>query len=59
MTRGGPRVNNLSRLRGNDVYYRSVNTQILQLWRKIETDPAKPRYICIERGYRRFNNSRD
>jgi len=52
-------VNNLSRLRGNDVYYRSVNTQILQLWRKIETDPAKPRYICIERGYRRFNNSRD
>jgi two-component system, OmpR family, response regulator len=31
-------------------YNRSVNTQILRLRRKLESDPAKPRYICTERG---------
>ncbi len=40
----------MSRLHGDDVYNRSVNTQILRLRRKIETDPANPRYICTERG---------
>jgi two-component system OmpR family response regulator len=27
-----------------------VNPQILRLRRKLERDPAKPRYICTERG---------
>jgi DNA-binding response OmpR family regulator len=40
----------MSRLHGDDVYNRSVNTQILRLRRKLETDPANPRYICTERG---------
>ena len=40
----------LSRLHSDDIYSRSVNTQILRLRRKLETDPAKPRYICTERG---------
>jgi two-component system OmpR family response regulator len=40
----------MSRLHGDDVYNRSVNTQILRLRRRLETDPAKPRYICTERG---------
>jgi two-component system, OmpR family, response regulator len=40
----------MSRLHGDDVYNRSVNTQILRLRRKLERDPAKPRYICTERG---------
>jgi DNA-binding response OmpR family regulator len=40
----------MSRLHGDDVYNRSVNTQILRLRRKLETDPAKPRYICTERS---------
>src|SRR5712675_916880 len=40
----------LSRLHSDDVYNRSVNTQILRLRRKLETDPAKPRYIRTERG---------
>jgi len=40
----------MSRLHGDDVYNRSVNTQILRLRRKLEIDPAKPRYICTERG---------
>jgi two-component system OmpR family response regulator len=40
----------MSRLHSDDVYNRSVNTQILRLRRKLETDPAKPRYICTERG---------
>jgi DNA-binding response OmpR family regulator len=40
----------MSRLHGDDVYNRSVNTQILRLRRKLEGDPAKPRYICTERG---------
>jgi DNA-binding response OmpR family regulator len=40
----------LSRLHGDDVYNRSVNTQILRLRRKLEADPAKPGYIRTERG---------
>jgi len=40
----------MSRLHGDDLYNRSVNTQILRLRRKLENDPAKPRYICTERG---------
>jgi two-component system, OmpR family, response regulator len=40
----------MSRLHGDDVYNRSVNTQILRLRRKLESDPAKPRYICTKRG---------
>jgi two-component system, OmpR family, response regulator len=40
----------MSRLHSDDVYNRSVNTQILRLRRKLETDPAKPRYICTERA---------
>ncbi len=40
----------MSRLHGDDVYNRSVNTQILRLRRKLEAVPAKPRYICTERG---------
>jgi DNA-binding response OmpR family regulator len=40
----------MSRLHSDDVYDRSVNTQIMRLRRKLETDPAKPRYICTERG---------
>jgi DNA-binding response OmpR family regulator len=40
----------MSRLHSDDVYNRSVNTQILRLRRKLEADPAKPRYICAERG---------
>jgi two-component system, OmpR family, response regulator len=40
----------MSRLHGDDVYNRSVNTQIMRLRRKLETDPANPRYIISERG---------
>jgi two-component system, OmpR family, response regulator len=40
----------VSRLHSDDVYNRSVNTQLLRLRRKLETDPAKPRHICTERG---------
>ena len=40
----------MSRLHGDDVYNRSVNTQILRLRRKLECDPATPRYIRTERG---------
>jgi len=40
----------MSRLHGDDVYNRSVNTQILRLRRKLEADPAKPSYIRTERG---------
>jgi two-component system OmpR family response regulator len=40
----------MSRLYGDDIYDRSVNTQILRLRRKLEIDPVKPRYICTERG---------
>jgi two-component system OmpR family response regulator len=40
----------MSRLHGDDVYNRSVNTQILRLRRKLQSDPATPSYICTERG---------
>jgi two-component system, OmpR family, response regulator len=40
----------LSRLHNDDVYNRSVDVQIMRLRRKIEKDPAAPRYICTERG---------
>ena len=40
----------MSRLHGDDVYNRSVNTQIMRLRRKLEADPVAPRYICTERG---------
>src|SRR6266404_5412577 len=43
-------VLDMSRLHGDDVYNRSVNTQIMRLRRKIETDSATPRYILTERG---------
>jgi two-component system, OmpR family, response regulator len=40
----------MSRLHNDDVYNRSVNTQVMRLRHKLETDPAKPRYILTERG---------
>ena len=40
----------MSRLRSDDVYNRSVNTQIMPLRRKRETDSVSPRYILSERG---------
>jgi DNA-binding response OmpR family regulator len=40
----------MSRLHSDDVYNRSVNTQIMRLRRKLEVDPTKPKYICTERG---------
>jgi two-component system OmpR family response regulator len=40
----------LSRLHSDDVYNRSVNTQILRLRRKLESDASKPGYIRTERG---------
>ena len=40
----------MSRLHGDDVYNRSVDTQIMRLRRKLETDCEKPRYIRTERG---------
>ncbi|HYT96330.1 MAG TPA: winged helix-turn-helix domain-containing protein, partial [Casimicrobiaceae bacterium] len=40
----------MSRLHSDDVYNRSVDTQIMRLRRKLETGPAKPQYIRTERG---------
>ena len=40
----------LSRLHNDEVYNRSVDVQIMRLRRKIEKDPAQPRYIRTERG---------
>jgi two-component system OmpR family response regulator len=40
----------MSRLHSDDVYNRSVNTQVMRLRRKLEIDPATPRYIRTERG---------
>ena len=40
----------MSRLHNDDVYNRSVNTQIMRLRHKLEADPANPRYILTERG---------
>src|SRR5579862_480173 len=41
---------NMSRLHNDDVYNRSVNTQVMRLRRKLESDRAKPCYIRTERG---------
>jgi DNA-binding response OmpR family regulator len=40
----------LSRLHNDEVFNRSVDVQIMRLRRKIERDPAEPRYIRTERG---------
>ena len=40
----------MSRLHSDDVYNRSVNTQILRLRRKLEPNSANPTYIRTERG---------
>jgi two-component system OmpR family response regulator len=40
----------LSRLHNDDVYDKSVNTQVMRLRRKLETNPTNPRYIRTERG---------
>jgi two-component system OmpR family response regulator len=40
----------LSRLHNDEVFNRSIDVQIARLRRKIETDPANPRYIRTERG---------
>jgi two-component system, OmpR family, response regulator len=39
-----------SRVYDNEVYDRTIDIQILRLRRKIEPDPAQPRYIVTERG---------
>jgi two-component system, OmpR family, response regulator len=39
-----------SRVYDNEVYDRAIDIQILRLRRKIEDDPANPRYIVTERG---------
>jgi two-component system, OmpR family, response regulator len=40
----------LSRLRNDEVFDRAIDVQVLRLRRKIEPDPARPRYIRTERG---------
>src|SRR5262245_55628946 len=40
----------LLRLHNDEVFNRSVDVQIMRLRRKIEKDPAQPRYIRTERG---------
>ena len=39
-----------SRVYDNEVYDRAIDIQVLRLRRKIEEDPANPRYIITERG---------
>jgi two-component system, OmpR family, response regulator len=39
-----------SRVYDNEVYDRAIDIQVLRLRRKIEVDPAQPRYIVTERG---------
>jgi DNA-binding response OmpR family regulator len=39
-----------SRLHDNEVYDRAIDIQVLRLRRKIEEDPAQPRFIVTERG---------
>jgi DNA-binding response OmpR family regulator len=39
-----------SRMFDNEVYDRAIDIQVLRLRRKIERDPAQPRYIVTERG---------
>jgi len=40
----------LSRLHNAEVYDRSIDVQILRLRRKVEADPAHPRFITTHRG---------
>jgi two-component system, OmpR family, response regulator len=40
----------MSRLHSDDIYNRSVDTQVMRLRRKLEIDVAQPRYIQTERG---------
>jgi DNA-binding response OmpR family regulator len=40
----------MSRLHNAEVYDRSIDIQILRLRRKIEADPAHPKFITTERG---------
>jgi len=40
----------LSRVHSGEVYDRAIDLQILRLRRKIEVDPAHPRFITTERG---------
>ncbi len=40
----------LSRLHEAEVYDRTIDVQILRLRRKIEAEPAKPRFIVTQRG---------
>jgi two-component system, OmpR family, response regulator len=40
----------LSRLHNDEIYNRSIDVQIMRLRRKLEKDPAQPRYIRTERG---------
>ena len=40
----------MSRLHSDDVYNRSVDTQIMRLRRKLDAGSATPRYILTERG---------
>src|SRR5262247_1903457 len=40
----------MSRLHNAEVYDRSIDIQILRLRRKIEADPAHPKFIITERG---------
>ena len=40
----------LSRLHNDEVFDRSIDVQVMRLRRRIESDPARPRYIRTERG---------
>src|SRR5258705_1262460 len=40
----------LTRVNSTDVYDRSIDSQVMRLRRKMETDPAEPRLIRTERG---------
>jgi two-component system, OmpR family, response regulator len=44
------RLLDLSRLHSTEVYDRTIDVQILRLRRKMEEDPARPRFIRTERG---------
>ncbi len=39
-----------SRVHDNEVYDRAIDVQMLRLRRKIEVDPAQPRFLVTERG---------
>ena len=47
---GRDQLLDLSRLHNAEVYDRSIDVQILRLRRKIEDDPAHPKFIVTERG---------